>query len=73
MRKIETKAIPYSCLSLISAHRIACPTETVDLQEQGKLSDFLKWLTLPILASAIALECFPVTYQEEPSSTPPLK
>ncbi len=31
------------------------------LQEQVKSADFLEWLTLPILASAIVISCDPVT------------
>ena len=38
--------------------------ETVNVQEQYKLSILLKLLTLPILTSPIALEGVPVGYQE---------
>jgi len=36
------------------------------VQEEGKFSDLLKWLTLPIQASSFALEGFPLPYQEKP-------
>jgi len=36
-------------------------TIKVDNQEQCKLAELLKWLTLPMLASAILISCAPVT------------
>ena len=34
--------------------------EEPELQEQGQFSEFLKWFTLPIIASTVAITCVPV-------------
>jgi len=62
LSKIES--LGYSCTYLISYQQNDRPLETVTSQEEVKLSYFLKWFTLPVQASAIALEGFLVTCQE---------
>jgi hypothetical protein len=62
LSKIES--LDNSCISSDSCQQITTPCQTVTSQEECKLSNLLKWLTLPILASTIAITCVPADYQE---------
>ena len=44
--------------------QMICRSEFEEIQELCKIADLLKWLTLPIQASSVALKGFRVTYQE---------
>ena len=54
-----------TCISSNSFQQITASCKTLASQEQCKLSDLLKWLTLPIIASTIAITCAPFNWNND--------